>query len=190
MLFRSWPKYWDELTDRQSTEHVAARELLNSSRRIHVPSDFSERDLAAAEDQLASDARLRYAVATGACITQALAGGPELVTRYQNADEYGKKIAHAALDAKRFGGWLHPTKEFLRGAALGYLSERALGKTDDAGGWFDTAFERLTEECHGTEGILAPRRVLASVRASKGYQLADYLEHYMEIGRASCRERV
>ncbi|MEJ1110899.1 MULTISPECIES: tetratricopeptide repeat protein [unclassified Kribbella] len=178
VLGSMWPDYWDELKDSDSTEHGAARALLASARRISVPPDFAPHEVAAAKAQIAGDIRLQAAVAADGGITQYLAGAPELIERYEDADAYCKAIVHAAMDARRHSRWLYLPANFLRHAALGYLSERKLGQTDDAGVWFDEALEALTKECHGADGVLAPRKILSGGNTATRYKLADYLEQH------------
>ncbi|MEU4607623.1 hypothetical protein AB0F43_31950 [Kribbella sp. NPDC023972] len=179
VLGSMWPRYWEEMTrGDKAAQHAAASALLASSHRIHVPPSFTGPELTAARTQIDGDDRLRAAAAVDGGVTQYLAAAPELMRRYQDAGEYPRAIIHAAMDARRHSRWLYLPADFLRCAALGYLTDSALGRADDTSRWFETAMESLTEECHGADGVLAPRKVLHERQNSMGYKLADYLEQH------------
>lgn len=150
--------HWEALTDPHRGRHAAARALLRG-RDIGVPGRFDPEDLTRLAEGVAADPRLRTAAGRGTGrITQHLAGVPEIVRRYQRADDHARAVVWAAMDARRLSRWHDLPGEFLRRAAPGYLDRQVWDATGDGDGWFDTAVAYLSRPCHGVPGPLARRR--------------------------------
>jgi hypothetical protein len=109
-----WPRFWKELTSRPSEgeheTHHQARELLQLADRVYAPERFTGAELAGLRRVLATDRRLAAAAEAAHSdgkVIQVLAGGPELVQRYEHPadaeDEFGKAVLTAAMDARRLG---------------------------------------------------------------------------------------
>jgi hypothetical protein len=183
VLGSMWPDDWETLTQKDSTSHTAARQLLRISVEITVPNGFSAADLGRNRQQIATDSRLRWAKQYGgALIAQHLAGVPQLRHRYERAREATRAVVWAAMDARRLSGWLRLPDAFLRRAAPGYLDPKVWDQTGAGDEWFEAAIATLTEECHGADGPLTLRKPLPGEpgRATVEYRLADYLE---QLGR-------
>lgn len=125
-----WREDWSTLTagprGDQPDRLSQARELLSSAEAIRVPEEFSAGDL----DQLAlvsaTDPRLALAVAhADGRVTQFLAGIPELIRRFEMADDPARALITAALDMHRAVGVMRLPEAFLRGAAPGYMDDHA-----------------------------------------------------------------
>ncbi|GAA0903015.1 hypothetical protein [Virgisporangium aurantiacum] len=187
VLGSMWPDYWRTLTDPHSTEHPAARALLGRGLDITVPARFSDRELIWSRDQVAADPRLRYAIDHGGGrVTQYLAGAPELIRRYEQANDHARAVLWAAVDFRRFGSFVYAPREVLYHATPGYLDAEVWGGTTPGYGWFADALTYLTEPCQGILGLLRQRRPPpdAPVADEVRYHVADYLEQIIRAERA------
>lgn len=156
----------------QPDPYANDRRLLNLAEVLHVPSAFSEHERRRAEDLADSDPRLRVALDTAETgITQVLSGGPELIRRWDEAPAYAKAIITAGLDARRVGAHAPLTREHLKDAAPGYLSERekATAPTE----WLEEALGYATVLLHGATAVLNP--VSVDMGRIAGYKVDDYL---------------
>ncbi|MBB6396199.1 tetratricopeptide (TPR) repeat protein [Actinomadura coerulea] len=176
-----WPEHWDLLTGRprqpESNPHPQVRELLVGTSVI-VPEEFSGEDLVALSDLATHDSRLGNAMARSRQkITQHLAGGFELVSRYEAAPPSARAVMNAALDARRLNRKAELTKDFLYEASHGYMDDSTWDALDE--GWFASALAYAARPCLGVNGPLVPIRPRpgAAVQATIRYRLADYLEH-------------
>jgi len=158
------------------------RALLGMGNVIDVPDTFTVAELKRA-DQLSADGRIRVALDTAdAGVTQVLAGGPELIRRWERTDVtdarqcYGKAVITAALDARRVGADAPLTRDFLTAAAPAYLSsaQQATAAPD----WFDKAIGYATARLHGATGCLTP--VAAGMGQVAGWTTADYLYQHAQ----------
>ncbi|MGA8118052.1 MAG: hypothetical protein WCA46_30830 [Actinocatenispora sp.] len=174
-----WPEHWRELTDPSDDGHPEARALLAGSRLIRVPSSFDGEDLDRYDERVRGDLRLALAVRHGrGRLTRYLAGVPELLRRYDHADDHVRAVVHAAMDARRLSSWRYLPAGFLQRAAPGYLDPDARHRTPAGDAWFAAALADLTRPCRGTAGPLTRLRADAT---SDGYQLAGCLDQF---GRA------
>src|SRR5262249_10855864 len=123
------------------------------------------------------DVRLRESLSSRYGITQALAGAPQLVRRWQDAEfaaPYAHAILTAAIDARLMGIQGPLSARLLQDAAPSYLSpaRRATAPPD----WLDRAVSYATEPLLGAVAALDP--VDAGIGITAGYNVADYLVDY------------
>ncbi|MEU6995530.1 hypothetical protein ABZ953_33355 [Streptomyces sp. NPDC046465] len=192
-----WPERHKELTGPRDTP---AAQLLKD-REIHLTDtgfrSASEAEVAAA---VRSDPRLAEAFgADRAQATQYLAGGRELVARYQGGTET-RALVDAAVDAARLGHAHDVTEPFLAAAARALLPEPYLRMQGPD--WRDTWFRRALDDagapCRGVPGPLTTLGTSTgtgtgtSTSTDSGgspgdvptYQLADYLNQRISLNRA------
>ena len=187
VLGSMWPHFWLKLTTRpdrdQPDPHAQARELLEvtSVHKVDVPDDFSsitECERARLNELISRDGRLSIAVRAAAQsqkVTQVLAGGVELVDRYEHTmDSWSKVILTAAMDAQRLGHRSVLPPDLLEQAAPGYLGPGERAVTDD---WFAVAVDKTTEQVRGIRA-LDPVRIKPGIGRADGYELHDYLAQY------------
>ena len=208
VLATLWPQYWDTLTVRppgsSSDAHAQARELL-AGHDITVPTAFTSAQMGRLAES--GDARLMLAarLAAEGEVIQFLAGAPELLARYRNADATAKALIHAAMDARRLGTGVGLPHAFLETAAPGYLTG---GQWDALGeDWLEQALAYTAVPAKGARGPLTRirPRPAASRAARSGprdsseqpaggpggvpggplYRLADYLDQYGRQHRKS-----
>ena len=184
-----WPEYWELLTRRPSPvaadPHSQARALLET-RSIIVPERFERQDLTDLPTEFASDPRIVEATKqTDGRVTQFLAGGFELVNRYQLATPEARALITAAMDARRFTQEV--SSEFLRSAAPGYLDNDTWNILGD--NWFEEGLEYATKRCLGVPGPLTKVKLRPGQPNSTRitYQLSDYLE---EVARAQRKHAI
>jgi hypothetical protein len=157
-----------------------AREVLRLAHVISLSAQFSRNELMRAQE-LCSDHRIQMALdALEIGIPQVLAGGPEIVRRWENAPAdqcCGKAIISAALDARLVGARAALSVSFLRSAAPAYLTpaQRAVAPVD----WFESALDYATVRVHGAAAALSP--VSGGMGSVVGYKVADYL--FQHAGR-------
>jgi uncharacterized protein YidB (DUF937 family) len=190
VLATIWPQYWDTLTTRPAAAadpHAQARELL-AGRDIAVPAAFTADQV----QTLASAADRRLALAAEAAkdgqVVQFLAGAPELMARYRNAQPAAAALMNAAIDARRLGMGAVLPLAFLEHAAPGYLTDDEWdGLGDD---WLESALTYSVAWCKGVRGPLVRIRSRpASVSGpsnGRAYRLADYLEQQGRRFRRPC----
>ncbi|WP_174187305.1 helix-turn-helix domain-containing protein [Nocardia barduliensis] len=131
-----------------------ARSLVEGS-VIKVPDSFTGADLEAVRTAAQGDPRLTMALrrVDDGRIGQYLAGGPELVRRYElELTSAARAIVQVAMDARRLGYRSSLPHAFLETAAHAYMSDQdwdALG--DD---WFERALTETSRDCRGARGPL------------------------------------
>ena len=199
VLATLWPRFWDTLTARPEggdDRHAQARELL-AGHDITVPAAFTRAQMG----QLAGavDARMVLAArsAPDGEVIQFLAGAPELLARYRNAEPAAAALIRIAMDARRLGMGAGLPQAFLEAAAPGYLTDDQWdGLGED---WLEQALAYTAVSCKGARGPLTrirprpARRARSRVdrpggmAASEGplYRLADYLDQHGRALRAS-----
>ncbi|MFE0201004.1 helix-turn-helix domain-containing protein, partial [[Kitasatospora] papulosa] len=154
-----WPEYahlYTALpTPGRPDPYSRVRELL-AGHTQSVPDAFDADALATATalaesgDRLLADALTR--ARDGGRITQDLAGAPELLRRYEQANPPAKALLEAAMDARRLGVSLHLPQSFLTDAAPDYLTDADYDQlTDD---WAERAYAELAELVHGKQAPL------------------------------------
>ncbi|UGT42577.1 hypothetical protein LTV02_03920 [Nocardia yamanashiensis] len=198
ILGTMWHEHYDALC-RDSGSPI--RKLLTPN-VIRVASSFAGVDLAALRRAVAADTRIARAClrATDGRIAQYLAGGPELIDRYEHqVTEAARVTIEVAMDALRLG---HPnafTPDFLRAATAACLSRDE--RNHLAPDWFELVLSELTQPCKGAPGPIRISRPASSsgpprmdqhhgagehsAKAEPGvYQLADYLDQHGRTARA------
>ena len=143
-----WLEFWKELTSAPDdgapdVNHQTRELLLHDAERVDVPETFTGRDRAQLGRVLATDPRLAAAAAAAerdGKVVQVLAGGPELVQRYDHPadaeDRFGKAVLTAAMDARRVG-----CESPIGGRSWSAAAPAYLDPSDRAGApetWFDT----------------------------------------------------
>jgi hypothetical protein len=128
----------------------------------------------------AGDARMALAArsAPDGAVIQFLAGAPELLARYRNAEPAAKALIHAAMDARRLGTGIALPQAFLEAAAPGYLTDAEWeGLGED---WLEQVLAYTTKPAKGVRGPLTrirprPARSRPSEPGARdsGEQLAD-----------------
>ncbi|MFD6563108.1 tetratricopeptide repeat protein, partial [Micromonospora profundi] len=189
VLATLWPEPWSTLTTRpnpgQLDPYAQARELLDGT-DVRVPETFTSvevRDLAAR-----TDPRLRQAAenAEAGRVTQYLAGVPELLSRYHNAEGPARAVIDVAIDARRLGHLIAIPHSLLDQAAPGYLTDHEWSQAADD--WLEQALAYTATPC---KGVLGP---VTRIRPRPGdpptghgqptYRLADYLDQTGRTERA------
>jgi uncharacterized protein YidB (DUF937 family) len=187
-----WPEFWKEFTsapdDSGPDVNCQATELLlQDANRVDVPETFAGRDLVQLNYVLAADLRLAAAAQAAGSdgkVVQVLAGGPELVQRYDHPadaeDRFGKAVLAAAMDARRAGCESPIGASLLQAAAPAYLdsSERA-GAPDT---WFATGLRHATRKIRGI-AALTEQRQAPGIGPADGYVLHDYLDQHGRLTR-------
>jgi uncharacterized protein YidB (DUF937 family) len=187
-----WPEFWKELTsatddDPLDVKHQTRELLLHDAVRVDVPEAFTGRDRAQLGRVATTDPRLAAAAAAterDGKVIQVLAGGPEIVQRYDHPadadDRFGKAVVTAAMDARRVGCESPIGASFLEAAAPAYVDP-----SDRAGApetWFDTGLREATRAVRGI-AALTERRQEPGVGPADGYVLHDYLDQYGRLTR-------
>jgi hypothetical protein len=183
-----WPEHWQSLTAAPAAadadRHSQARTLL-SGRDVRVPDDFIGHEDAVLR-AAARDSRWHEAIDQAQDRpTLYLAGGYDLLRRYENATPAQAAVLDAAADARRLG---HPPDlpvAFLRTAAEGYLRTADWQRLDEdeQAAWFDVAVRRLKQARRGLPGPLAATRPTPAADATPRLELADYLEQTLRYRR-------
>ncbi|WP_306355832.1 MULTISPECIES: hypothetical protein [unclassified Nocardia] len=184
---------WDEHYTALRRDHTRPAAKLVEAAKILVPDSFDGADLAAMRAAAAEDPRLREAVehAVDGQITQYLAGGPELIARYEHGTAAMRAVIEVAMDAVRLGHRNRLPFLLLHDAAPYYMSDKAWNACAD--NWFEQALAELGEPCKGAQGPITalvdrpdpshggrPRPGVDSGRpsADRLYYLTDYLAQY------------
>ncbi|MEV6520058.1 hypothetical protein AB0M37_30175 [Micromonospora chalcea] len=174
---------WPELFHSLKSAAGDGQQILDLAETFMVSPEFSPRERDRAVAQAAFDLRLAAAIDSKYGLTQALAAGPELVSRWEGApDPYARALLTAAIDARRMGIWSPLSAELLRTAVPGYLSagERARA----SGNWFDAALRYAVDQVRGAASALVPSST--QMGAVTGYHVEDFLfAHARPIRRAS-----
>jgi TPR repeat protein len=187
-----WPEFWKELTSTPDdggldVNHHARELLLHDADRVDVRETFAGRDLAQFNRVLANDPRLATAAEAAhrdGKVVQVLAGGPELVQRYEHPadaeDRFGKAVLTAAMDARRLGFETPIGTAFLEAAAPAYMgpSDRA----DAPGTWFTAGLGHATREIRGIAALTGQRQGPV-IGPPDGYVLHDYLDQHGRLTR-------
>ncbi|MEV0545667.1 hypothetical protein AB0H98_02535 [Nocardia salmonicida] len=187
-----WPEHHATLLRNSASR---ARHLLKE-RTLTVPDSFTTADIGSAPVAARADPRLAMALthATDGRFAQYMAGGPELIARYQfSLSPAAKAIIDVAMDARRVGHRNALPERFLETAASAYLADDDWNILPDD--WFEQAVAETAKLCLGAPGPLTrirPRPLYAAASRTKRqtersnqsvdngavYQLADYLEQY------------
>ena len=158
--------------------HAREREVLDLADVIRIGPEFTPAEQDRARAAAAWDPRLKIALeAAGYGLTQTLAAAPQMVARWEDAQTaapYVWAVLTAALDAARLGARGPFSADFLRAAALGYLTSQQ--RAEAPGNWFEQALAYATGKLHGAAAALSPAG--AGMGRVAGYTVADYLiEH-------------
>jgi hypothetical protein len=197
-----WPEYAKQYTSLPSSSaadrHSRVRELL-AGRTVAVPDRFDTNALAGAAalaengDLLLADALTR--VHKDGYLAQDLAGGPQLLSRFQQASPAARAVLEAAMDARRLGVGLQLPQAFLTDAAHDYLTDRDYDQLPDD--WTDAVFTELSHLDHGRQAPLSrvkprplrrppgttPDSSQTEIPASPALRLADFLEQHGRLTR-------
>ncbi|MFF0742706.1 hypothetical protein ACFYVL_20140 [Streptomyces sp. NPDC004111] len=187
-----WPGHRIELAERPTgvqERHPQARALLASARVITVPAVFDSSALERLHETDDGSLAVAARTAPDGAITQTLAGGPDLVQWYEQADGaqdcYGKAVVTAAMDARRLGHTSPLPFALLEAAASGYLTDaqRAAAPAD----WFETALAFARIKVKDVVAALGDVARDHGMGARSGVcRLADYLDHYARTARREC----
>jgi hypothetical protein len=122
-----------------------------------------------------TDPRLQVALSVPDLgFTQVLAGGPELVRRWESSsDPYAQALITAAVDACRVGARAPLTRGLLANATPLYLTPAALARAPRD--WLETALAYATTPLHGAASALAPT---SGAGRDASYIVADYLQQH------------
>ncbi|MEV4015661.1 tetratricopeptide repeat protein [Nonomuraea angiospora] len=183
-----WPEYWFAYTrmPRPGTPdpHHQVRALLENATKISVPDAFTPTELKNAHQIAERDSRLATALTgldNGYGVTQILSGGPDLMSRWEDApDPYRRAVVNAAIDARRLGHLSPLSAELLR-----KLSAASLSEPQRAGappGWFEESLAYACEPLRG--GISLLTATSPAENRVEGYVLADFID---QQGRAARR---
>ena len=187
-----WPEYVAELrafeysTAPPTPRHPAAVDILSKNVTNILLETFSDTERNAAKALARNDSRLAKAVSDpNFNVSEALAGAPEIIRRYEQATAPQKAVIDSAIDAGRLGIRSPLTVALLRTAARGYLT--TVESEDE---WFDKA---LTEVSSGTRREASATAPLLAIptpdhRGIRGYMVTDYLQQ--EIGQRRRSERL
>lgn len=157
-----------------------ARDVLNQARPFAV-SGFSGAEWERTAELARRDPRLALAAAhreSRMGMTQILSAAPELIHRWEQADNpYGKAVLTAAVTARRCG---HP--DTLPNSVLQALASHFLTGTQRATAtatWFDDALEWACRPVHHA-GDIAPLLPHAKIIGHiDGYRVTDILTHHL-----------
>lgn len=196
ILCTLWREQYQALTDDPAAQ---TRILLDKSVIISVPSEFVGTDLDTVKEAATQDPRLKFAVehALDGRITQYVAGGPELVDRYEHqVSVAARAVIEVAMDAVRMGHRNALPYMLLRDASVAYLTGTELDVLKNHN-WFEEALAEASRSCKGAAGPVTQirphpfhtRRTTArsrravippgpTVQESLMFQLADYLDQY------------
>ncbi len=183
-----WPIYNDKLrgteldpaTGQERPRHPNALDIL-TDRRLHGVSleTFSNGEREEAKLLKSQDPRLKEALADRDYgVTEALAGAPQLMRRYEQATKEQEAVLNAAIDARRVGIQAMLSEDLLCEAARGYLSAV---HADDT--WFRKAMDDLISPRRATAPLI--RVPSADRRRWRGVTVADYLLQHLTQRRRS-----
>ncbi|MFF5966296.1 tetratricopeptide repeat protein [Streptomyces collinus] len=181
-----WPHYYDAWTATPASatgdeRNRAERELLKLAETVHVSAVLSPAERGRAVALAESDGRLRLALdSQDFGLTQVIAGAPQLVHRWENADPYARAVMTAAVDATLTGVQSPVPEGLLRSAAPGYCGPAQRAGAPD--GWFEEALRYATGPLLGATSALVPVSDGPGMGRPDGYRVADYVLHH--TGRA------
>ncbi|BBC38952.1 hypothetical protein SGFS_102460 [Streptomyces graminofaciens] len=186
-----WPEFWHGIRSpapgSDEDRRGQARALLNlAAPAIYVAEAFNSGELDEAERLAAESPPLAAALETRSAtgrLTQSLAAGPELVTRYHIADSGARAVMTAALEAWRLG-WTAPVpRGMLRAAAEAYASDdESLPET-----WFEAGLAYATEMVMDAVAPLTLVRVRPDGKETDGFLVADFLAQEIVPVMPACR---
>lgn len=198
-----WQEYYTELREQHASQVRELLDLETLTTVLDVPDSFSGADPADLAAASAIDSRFKYAWnrADDMRITQYIAGGPELLRRYERELTAGAKaIVEIAVDARRMGHRNAIPHGLLACAAHAYMSPREWNAVAANPDWLQTALAEAEHSCKGADGPLTriveipadTGRLLGSARggqrsendAEQVYLLADYLDQHARAERA------
>lgn len=191
LLGTLWPAHAAELrgtdqdprTGTRRHRHPEAADVLDADRRrreitVHP---FSPTERYAAEQRSILDPCLASAVADPDYnVTEALAGAPELIRRYQQATEEQRAVLHAAVDANRLGVRAPLSERLLLAASRTYLTTVHPGQD-----WFSTTLLELTKDERSTAPLI--RIPSADRQSTVGYTVSNFLLQHAAKERRSAR---
>jgi hypothetical protein len=187
-----WPEFWKELTSppevgERDVNHQARELLVHDAVRVDVPERFTSADRTELGRQLVTDPRLAAAAEAARAdgkVIQVLAGGPELVQRYEHPadveDRLGNALLAAAMDARRLGYESPIATSFLEDAAEAYID--SFDRAGAPGTWFATGLGAAMRKVHGIAALTAQREQ-PGFGPADGYLLHDYLDQYSRTTR-------
>ncbi|MFC9871708.1 hypothetical protein [Nocardia salmonicida] len=175
-------------------DHTSPVAKLLETTTIGLPEKFEGEALAAMH--AVEDPRLREACdrAEDGRITQYLAGGPELIRRYEHATPATRAVIEVAMDGRRMGHRNVLPHMLLRDAAAAYMSRDVWNGLPD--NWFELVLVDTSRYCKGSPGPITlisdhplPTRTEPRTRHttdrrgtprpdSPVYRLADYLDQH------------
>ncbi|MFF5054156.1 tetratricopeptide repeat protein [Micromonospora sp. NPDC000663] len=178
-----WPdRYQHYLSLPERSEGYAAQRkdrivgVLRLAERIYVEDNFAASEESTARALAKRDYRIKVALQDSHYgVTQVLAGAPELVASWQDADSYSKALITAAVDIRRLRivGGLTPA--LLKRATSIYLNNEEVARA--SADWFERAILYCTQRNRGATSVLIPLSG-AEFGIAAGYELADYITSY------------
>ena len=120
-------------------------------------------------------------------VTEALAGIPELMRRYEQGTAVQRAIVHAGVDARRLGSREHFTMQYFRDAAPGYLAGGSAAiEANDA---IDAALDDLIRRTGPADRSTAPLLLVNDANNPMGWaaDIADYLYEHLSARRRAER---
>ncbi len=183
-----WPDRFQSFTEPPPPHpapdvYAGAREVLSLARVIRVPATFSEEEMERAREVSKHDPRLRVALNDKDYgPTQVLAGAPDLIQRWQDADPYSMALINAAVDIQNIGVIPPLGRSLLKDAAASYLTSRDFARA--ASDWFEHALSYSLTELRGATSVLIP--CVGDARDQVvGYEVADYVLQHGQQSRAT-----
>ncbi|WKX13012.1 hypothetical protein [Streptomyces sp. NL15-2K] len=177
-----WPEHHQTLT--RDADSPAAQ-LLKDRQIVIADVGFQGASKAELERVAQSDPRLAEALtASRDEVTQYLAGGRELLNRYEGAVLETRALIDVAVDAARLGCTEDVSEAFLKAAAWPLVPE-SHKRTRDQGWreeWFERALADAGAPCRGVPGPLTT--LSAETDEPHTYRLADYLRQKISARRA------
>ena len=171
----------------EADPHAREREVLGLAWVIRISSQFSAAEQGRARAAATRDRRLAAALgAEGYGLTQTLAAAPQLVARWEDAqdvDPYAWAVLTAALDVARLGGRAPLPADLLQAAAPGYCTSAQ--QAEAAGNWFEQALAYATVKLHGAARPLTMTG--PGMGKVAGYTVADYLLQHASRERRAAR---
>lgn len=174
-----WPDHWEDLTAESAAPAPVRDLLLHQATAVDVPGSFSEQEMAGVLADPAADARLVMAVRAagpGRLVVQTLAGGPLLVSRYEQPATsegwYARAVVSAAMDARRLGMRRPVPALLLQAASPAYLEGARIDPPDD---WVDRGLRHASRDTQHGVTALAACREQPGPGPAEGYDLHDYL---------------
>jgi tetratricopeptide (TPR) repeat protein len=183
-----WRDHWESLTAESAAPGPVRDLLLDQATVVDVPESFTEREAADVLADTAADPRLATAVRTagsGRLVVQTLAGGPLLVSRYEQPGTpegwYARAVISAAMDARRLGMRRPVPVPLLHDAAHAYLEGAA--RIDPPEDWVGRGLRHASRDPHHGVTALAARREQPGPGPAEGYELHDYLAQHADKTR-------